>query len=123
MEKEMIETVKHYPDQKFTIATLYDPESGEVKIGLAFADPVDNFHKKQGYQKARGRAISSHPTDIGYAGRGFSFKAAVEYTVDFAQFVAKNKSHYQKILHDQEAERKRQRETQALRRRLRKLEG
>jgi len=123
MEKEMIETVKHYPDQKFTIATLYDPNSGEVRVGLAFADPIDNFRRKQGYQKAMGRARSSHPTERSYAGKGFSFKDAVAYTVHLASVVQEHKSHYMKILHDQEVSRKKSREAEYLRHRLHKLEG
>lgn len=80
----MIETVKHYPQQRFTIASIYDPVTGLIRIGLALASKVDVFKKKVGFQKARGRAISSHPTIEQVIAPNLSPREITRVTEEFA---------------------------------------
>jgi hypothetical protein len=86
----MIETIKHYPQERFTIASLYDPESGELRIGLAFANKSDVFKKKLGYQKARGRAISSLPTLIMVTGQRMTAKEVTVMTMGIAEKISRD---------------------------------
>jgi hypothetical protein len=119
----MIETVKHFPDKRFTIASIYDPESGEMKIGLAFAAPEDNFSRKEGYHKAMGRAGSSVPTCSIQGEQRLSPKEITHITIESAEYLFTIREDIQHKLHQEDAARKKEKEIQKLENRLKKLKG
>jgi len=96
MRNTMIETIKHYPQDRFTIASLYDPESGELRIGLAFANKSDVFKKRLGFQKARGRALSSTPTMRMSTGIGLSAKEVTIMTMSLADKISRDPKNFWK---------------------------
>jgi len=106
----MIETVKHYPEYQFTIASIYDPESGEMRFGVSFVAPGDHFVKKVGYQKAMGRAVSSNPIAIRMAEKNLGFKGATAYTEKMAGDIVQDDDpfiseiHNRNLLHKEEKE-------------------
>lgn len=81
----MIETVKHFPQDLFTVASLYEPESGELRIGLSLVCPGDTFSKKVGYRKALGRAMSRTPSILQQVPKNLTPPEITALTIQIAQ--------------------------------------